>query len=301
MPMLFRTLRLSAGAAISAVAACAIAGKAAAQVPASLLIGPDRVGSAVTYRLTTSGDRAQSGPNVQMLALRWKLGQKIVLTLTSAGDTPVVATRAADGTLTVDNASAGEADVQRVAAAVDVLNRLDAIVASAPAGMKVWKATLTMQPATPAAATAPDAHGTQAPQPLKIALAATRSDDATGATLAASGSIDRTIARPADGASPRGGGGSDGMGGGGRRGGGMGGGGMSGGGMGGGGGNPFGSSSGPKNTKVTTKITVDAHFGADGELISGTIVESNQVAGEQTQPNPQSQPSTRSWQIDRTQ
>jgi hypothetical protein len=81
----------------------------------------------------------------------------------------------------------------------------------------------------------------------------------------------------------------------------MGGGGMGGGmggrgGMGGGGtGGSLGSSSGRKNTKVTTKITVDAHFGVDGELTSGTIVETNQGPGDQ------SQPSTRSWQIDRTQ
>jgi hypothetical protein len=70
--------------------------------------------------------------------------------------------------------------------------------------------------------------------------------------------------------------------------------------MGGGAGDSGGSSSGSKNTKVTTKVTVDAHFGVDGELVSGTIVETNQLAGEQSQPNPQS-PSTRSWQIDRTQ
>ena len=99
--MPFRTSRLAAGAAISVVAACAIAAKASAQVPASLLIGPDRVGSAVTYRLTTSGGRSESAPNVQTLALHWKLGQKVVVTLTNAGDaqaTPFVATRAADGT-----------------------------------------------------------------------------------------------------------------------------------------------------------------------------------------------------------
>jgi len=73
-----------------------------------------------------------------------------------------------------------------------------------------------------------------------------------------------------------------------------------------------GANSGPKSIKVTTKITVDAHFGRDGELTSGIIVETNQAAGDwseqnqqdqqngQSQPNPQSQPSTRSWEIERT-
>jgi hypothetical protein len=293
MSMPFRTSRLSAGAAISVFAACAIAAKASAQVPASLLIGPDRLGSAVTYRLTTSGGRAESKPNVQTLALRWKLGAKVVVTLTNAGDAqalPFVATRAADGTLTVDNVSAGEPDGQRVATAVGVLNRLDDLVATAPAGVKMWKTTLVVQPPAPGVAAAPDAQSAQAPQPLKIPVAATRSDDATGTTLAASGSIDRTMTSPSAGNSPRGG----------RSGGGMGGGGMGGGmggrgGMGGGGtGGSLGSSSGRKNTKVTTKITVDARFGVDGELTSGTIVETNQGLGDQ------SQPSTRSWQIDRT-
>src|ERR1700681_641117 len=72
MQILFRTTRLCAAAAISVAAACAIAAKASARVPAPLLIGPDRVGSAVTYRLTTSID-----PNVQALALHWKLGHSV--------------------------------------------------------------------------------------------------------------------------------------------------------------------------------------------------------------------------------
>jgi hypothetical protein len=309
MPMLLRMSRLSAGAAISVVAACAIAGKAVAQVPASLFIGPDRVGSAVTYRLTTSNGNAQSPPNLQTLALRWKLGQKILVTLTSTGEAqamPLVATRAADGTLTVDNVSPGEPDVQRVVAAIGILNRIGDFAATEPVGAKIWKTTLAMQPD---ALAPPDAQSTPAPQPLKISVAATRSDDASGTTLAASGSIDRTMARPASGSSPRGGGG-------GGMGGGMGGGGMGGGGMGGGmgrrggGGDSFGSSSSQKTNKMTTKITVDAHFGVDGELASGTIVETNQIAGVQNQQdqqdgqsrqNPQTQPLTRTWQIDRTQ
>jgi hypothetical protein len=335
MPMLFRTSRLSAGAAISVAAACALAANASAQVSAPLLIGPDHVGSAVTYRLTTSGGRAEAAPNVQTLALRWKLGQKVVVTLTSAGDaqatpTPYVATRAPDGTLMLDNVSPDDPEGQRLALAVGVLNRLDGFVAAAPPSTKSWKTTLVVQVPAPRGTPAPDApapQSTQAPQPLKIPVAATRSDDATGTTLAASGSIDRTLTRPAG--SPRGGGGGGGgMGGGmGRRGGmgGMGGGGMGGmgggmggmgggmGGMGGGGmgGRMGGSSSGPKSIKVTTKITVGAHFGRDGELTSGTIVETNQAADQsqqnqqdqpdgQSQPNPQSQPSTRSWEIERT-
>jgi hypothetical protein len=258
-----------------------------------LLIGPDRVGSAVTYRLTTSNGNAQSPPNLQTLALRWKLGQKVLVTLTSGGDTqamPLVATRAADGTLTVDNVSPGQPDVQRVVAAIGILNRIGDFAATEPVGAKIWKTTLAMQPDAPAP---PDPQSTPAPQPLKIQVAATRSDDTTGTTLAASGSIDRTMARPPSG-SPR-------------RGGGMGGGGM---GRRGGGGDSFGSRSSQKSAKMTTKITVDAHYGVDGELTSGTIVETNQVAGEQSAqdqqngqsgPTPQTQPLTRTWQIDRTQ
>jgi hypothetical protein len=336
MPMLFRTSRLSVGAAISLAAACGVAASASTQVPAPvpLLIGPDRVGSAVTYRLTTSGGRAGNAPNVQMLALRWKLGQKIVVTLTSPDDvqaTAYVATRAADGTLVLDNVSADDPEGQRVAIAVGVLNRLDGFVAAAPAGAKTWKTSLVVQPpgarATPGpdAANAPAPQSTRGPQPLNIPVAATRSDDETGTTLAATGSADRTVTRPA-GSGSRGGGGGMGGGGMGRRGGmggmggmgggmgGMGGGmGGMGGGMGGmGGGRMGGSSSGPKSIKVTTKITVNAHFGRDGALTTGTIAETTQSAGDQSQQNqpdqpsdqsqqnPQSEPMMRSWEIERT-
>jgi hypothetical protein len=323
MPMLFRNSRLFAVAAISIAAACAIAAKASAQVPAPLLIGPDRVGGAVTYRLTTSGGPAGSAPSVQTLALRWKLGQKVVVMLTSADHAqamPYVATRAADGTLALDNVNADDPEGQRIGLAVGVLNRLGGFVGAAPAGAKTWKTTLVVQPPAPRAAPAADPRSTQAPQPLNIPVAVTRSDDATGTTIAASGSIDRSVTRPAGGRSPRGGGEGGGTGGGGMGGGGMGrrggmGGGMGGGGMGGGrmgGGGMGGSDSGPKSIKVTTKITVDAHFARDGQLTSGTIVEANQAAGDQSQqnqqdqqngqsqPNPQSQASTRSWMVERT-
>src|SRR5260370_10662976 len=209
MPMLFRTSRLFAGAAISVAAVCAIGAKASAQVPAPLLIGPDRVGSAVTYRLTTSGGRAGSAGKVQMLALRWKLGQTVGVTLTSPDNAqamPYVATRSADGTLTLDNVNADDPQEQRIAIAVGVLNRLDGFVAAAPAGAKTWKTTLLVQPPAPRAIPAPDAQSTQAPQPLNIPVAATRSDDAKGTTIPASGSVDRTMTRPAGGGAPRGGG-----------------------------------------------------------------------------------------------
>jgi hypothetical protein len=323
MPMLTRTSRLSAGAALSVAAVCAFA-PAAAQVSAPLLIGPDRVGSAVTYRLTTSGG-PMNGQNVQMLSLRWKLGQKVVVTLTSADDPqgmPYVATRAADGTLALDNLSADDPEGQRVATAIGVLNRLDGFVSGIPAGAKAWKASLVVQPPTPRAnpgagtPTAPDAQSAPKPQPLTIPVAATRTVDATGTTLAASGSLDRTVTRPArSGGSPNGGGGGmggmgggmGGMGGGMGRRGGMGG---MGGGMGrrGGMGGPFGSGSQAKSVKVTTTITLDARFSRDGALATGRIVETNQTADDQSQQssqngatqNPQSQSSLRSWQIERT-
>lgn len=308
MQFLFRTTRLSAAAAISVAAACAIAAKASAQVPAPLLIGPDRMGSALTYRLTTSTDRAGSAPNVQALALNWKLGQKVVVTLTNADNaqaTPYVATRAADGALKLDNVSADDPEGQAVVVALGVLNRLDGFLATAPAGAKTWKTTLVVQPP------APPARSPQTSPSLNIQVAAARSDDATGTTLAASGSIDRTVTRPAGAGSPRGGGG------GGGRGGGGGGGGMGRRGGGGGGGIGRGrsgdssdSNSGPRSIKVTTKISVDAHFGRNGQLTSGSIVETIQAADQsqpnqpdeqngQSQPNPQVQPSLRSWRIER--
>jgi hypothetical protein len=316
MPMLTRTSRLSAGAALSVAAVCAFA-PAAAQVTAPLLVGPDRIGSTVTYRLTTSGGPT-NGQNVQTLSLRWKLGQKVAVTLTSADDpqgTPYVATRAADGTLALDNLSADDPEGQRVAMAVGVLNRLDAFVSGIPAGAKAWKTSLVVQPPAPRAnpsggtPTAPDAQSTPKPQPLTIPVAATRTVDATGTTLAASGSVDRTVTRRTrSGGSPNGGGMGGGMG---RRGGmgGMGGGGMGGGGMGGGRmGGLFGSGSQPKSVRVTTSITLDAHFSREGALATGSIVETNQTAEDQSQQssqnastrNPQSQSFTRSWQIERT-
>jgi hypothetical protein len=292
----------SAVATISIAAACATAVKVFAQVPAPLLIGPTQVGAAVTYRLTTSDGGPGSKPDVQMLALRWKLAQKVLVTLTSADDaqaTPFVATRAADGTLTLDNVSTNDPEDRRVAVAVGVLNRLDRFVSAAPADAMTWKTTLVVQPPAPRAVPLPGAQSTPTPPPpLNIAAGATRSNDATGMTLAASGSIDHTVSlSPSDGSS-RGGGR---MGGGGMGGGGMGrGGGMGGGGMGGGRtSDSFGSNSGPKSLKMTTRVAVDAHFGTDGALTSGAIVETNQAAAaDENQPSAQS--STRSWQIQRT-
>ena len=244
MPTLLR-LPIFASVALSVVLGGAVALPASALDPAPLFIGPNRLGAAVTYRLTTSAGPAGSAPNVQTLALRWKLGQKLVVTLTSADDaqaTPLVATRAADGTLTLDNVS-DDSGGQRIATTIGVLNRLDGFVAAAPAGAKTWKTLLVVQPLAPPAAPAldtPVSKSTQAPQPLNIPLTGTRSDDVAGTTLAASGSIERTVTRPAATSSPRGGGGG-GMG---RR-GGAGGGGMGGGRMGG----SLGSSSGPKSSR----------------------------------------------------
>jgi len=297
MPMLFR-IATSAGAALSVVAACSVAVKAAAQAPAQLIIGPEHLGSAVTYRVTTSDGSTGNAPSVQTVALHWKLGQKIVVTLgsvSSAQAMPLVATRGADGTLTLDNVSSEDVEGQRIVTAIGALNRLDDFVSAAPAGAKTWTPTLVVQPPAPRAmpaSDAPVARSTQAPQPLNVPVTATRNDDATGTTLAASGSIDRALTRPSGGGSPRGGGGGGTGGGMGRRGGGgMGGGGMGGGRMGG----SLGSSSGPKSIKVTTKVTIDAHFDRNGELTSGSIVETNQSA------DSQSEPSTRSWLIERTQ
>ena len=190
----------------------------------------------------------------------------------------------------LDNVSSEDVEGQRVATAIGALNRLDGFVSAAPAGAKTWNPTLVVQPPAPRAmpaSDAPVARSTQAPQPLNVPATATRNDDATGTTLAASGSIDRALTRPSGGGSPRGGGGGGTGGGMGRRGGG----GMGGSRMGG----SLGSSSGPKSVKVTTKVTIDAHFDRNGELTSGSIVETSQSA------DGQSEPSTRSWLIERTQ
>ena len=312
MPILTRRLRFVAAAAAIAVAACAVTATVSAQVP-PLLIGPNRVGSAVTYHLTTVAG-ASSAQNVQTVALSWKVGQKVTVMLTSADDpqpTPYVATRAADGTLALDNLSPDDTEGQRVAAALGVLNRLDGFMASAPAGAKTWNTTLVVQPqARPNPPQgAPVVQSTPEAQPLTIPLAATRSDDASGTMLAASGSANHTVTHSADAGSPRGG---RGMGGSGGLGGGIGGGGMGRrggmGGMGSLGAMGAGFGSGPKSVTVTTTITVDAHFGRDGTLLSGRIVETNQSADDESPQNQDgyqngqggaSQPLTRSWQIER--
>ena len=102
-----------------------------------------------------------------------------------------------------------------------MLNRFDRFAASAPSGGPAWKTVVhALAPAAlpaPGVLPAPDAQSTQTPQPLDVPVAATRSDDATGASLAASGSINRTVSSPGGSA---GGGGR--MGGGGMGGGGMG-------------------------------------------------------------------------------
>jgi hypothetical protein len=174
-----------------------------------------------------------------------------------------------------------------------LLNRFDSFAASAPSGGKAWKTVAQplapAAPPAPAALPAPDAQSSQTPQPLAIPVAATRSVDASGTNLAASGSINRTVSSP--GGSAGGGGrmGGGGMGGGGMgRGGGMGGGRMSG-----------ASSSNRSSTKVTTTITLAAYFNRDGELMSATIAETNQTADDQSPSMPGGQPSTLSWQIER--
>ena len=103
MTMHFRTARFCACAAIWVGAACAIAATASAQVPAPLIVGPDRLGSTVTYQFKLSG------------------GQKVTVTLTPAGQAqamPLVATRAADSTLMLDNVNADDIEQQRIAAAL---------------------------------------------------------------------------------------------------------------------------------------------------------------------------------------
>lgn len=297
MPMHVR-IPLFASAAIALLAAAAVAATQA--LP--LLIGPSELGAAVTYRVTTSlGSTGTT--NVQTLILRWKLGQKIVVTpATASGPSlpvPFVATRAADGTLTLDNLTADDTAAQQIAATIGVLNRLDGVAVAAPAGATTWKATLLVQPPAVSAvpASGPVVQSTPAPQPLSVPLSASRHDDATGTTLAASGSIERTLTRPSSIGSPRGGGaGSDGGAGGGMgRHAGRGGGG--GGGMGGGrsGASTGSGGAGAKPVKVTTNVTIDARFGADGSLRSGTIVETSRSGdGEST-------PMIRSWLIERAQ
>ena len=253
-------------------------------------MGPDRVGSAVTYRLTLSGSPAGNAA-VQTPALHWKLGQKVTVTLTGADEAQamlLVATRAPDSALRLDNVSAGDIEGQRIAMALGLLDHLDSFAASAPSGATAWKTAIVVRPLAAAAQPAPDAQSTQTPQPLTIPVAATRSDDATGTSLAGSGSISRTV--PSPGGSARGGGR-------------MGGGGMGGGGMGRGGGGRTsgGSSSGPTSVKVTTTITVAARFNRDGELMSGTIDETNQAADDQSPSSPGGQPATLTWQIERVQ
>jgi hypothetical protein len=271
------------GAAVFAAVICALAMKASAQVPAPLVVGPDRVGSTVAYRLTT--EITGAGPaSVQTLVLHWKVGQKVVVTLTSDGPaTPYVATRAANGSLALDNLSEDDPAGQHIATLIGVLNRLGGFVATAPAGAPTWKTTLVVQPPS-----APDAQSTSVPKALSILVVAKRVSDATGTALAASGSLDRTVMLPPSNGSSRG-----------RRGGG------------GGTDDLFDASSAAKRINVTTTITVDAHFDADGILTTGSIVETT-VAGDpskkaQHEPQsdldqlpPESQPSTRSWKIDRT-
>ena len=51
------------------------------------------------------------------------------------------------------------------------------------------------------------------------------------------------------------------------------------------GGGSFGSSSGPKSIKVTTKISVAAHFGRDGQLQPGEPGAA-MLLGDEGQPEP---------------
>jgi hypothetical protein len=289
-----------AGAALSATVACALVSRAAAQSDAPFVVGPARLGGAATYRLTLVSDGSDtSRPDAQTLALRWKLGDKIVATIVEpAGEqgTPYVTTRAADGSFSLDNPNPNDLEGQRVTSDLAVLNRLTRFAAGASAGAAQWNTTLLVQPP---AANAPSAQNAEKPHALTIPVTASRINESDGTTLTASGSVTRTVTRPAAGGAGRGGRG--GMGG--RRGGGGfgGGGGFPGGGGGGGfpgGGSPSGDTSGtstaPTKFNVTTKVTVSAHFGRDGGLTSGTIVETTSRTDDQSAV-------TRSWKLERTQ
>lgn len=302
--MLPHPRHLVTAAALFAVAACTAVAQADDQV-ARLVLGPPRLGTAVTYRLTiVRGDPPAAPTDVQTLALRWKLGDKIVATTTVSGEaqsTPYVATRAPDGSFTLDNGNPDDPQGQRLAAAFALMNRLTSFVAGAPAGAGTWNTTLTLQPPNPTAdaAAAPNA---KKPQPIVLAVSAMRSSVSDGTTLTASGSSTRTVTHAAS--AGAGGGRGAGRGGGmGRRGGGFPGGG--GGYPGGGGGYPGGGDAGgagggmqipaaPAKTNVTTKITVSAHFGLDGTLTSGKIAETISSADDPTTTT------TRAWEVDRT-
>jgi hypothetical protein len=292
MLKLHKASRLVAGAVLSAVAASSAVAPASAQSVAALVLGPPRLGSAVTYRLTVvSGDPATTPPDVQTLALRWKLADKVLATVTNPAkgqSTPYVATRAADGTFALDNANPEDTEGQRLASAIGLMNRITGFVAGAPSGAGTWNTTLVVQPPND---NAPAGLNSKKPQALTVPLSAERSSVSDGTTLTASGSAARDVTRPAAEGSGRGV--RPAMGGR-RREGLLGGGYPSGGDMGGPGVGIGMGGAPPKTSTVTTKIAVSAHFGVDGVLSSGTIVETISGSDDQTAA------STRSWEVDRT-
>jgi hypothetical protein len=201
MLMLPRARRVLAGAALSAVAACTIVAHASAQSVAPLVLGPARLGSAVTYRLSiVNGEAATTGSDAQTVALCWKLGDKVVATVAGPGQqqgTPYVANRAADGTFALDNVSADDPQGERLASAFAMMNRLTSFVDGAPNGARQWNATLFVQPFS---TNTPAPQNTTKPQALTVAVSATRSSASDGTTLTASGSVARKVTRAATGA-----------------------------------------------------------------------------------------------------
>jgi len=228
-------------------------------------VGPDRVGSAVTYRLTLSGSPAGNAA-VQTPALHWKLGQKVTVTLTGADEAQamlLVATRAPDSALTLDNVSAGDIEGQtnrdgaRLVRSPRQLRRLgterrdgveDGNRRAPTRGSGAARAGRA-EHANPAAANDPRRRNAQRrrnrhePRGFRLDQSHRAEPGRIGAR------------RREDG----------------------------------------------RCVKVTTTITVAARFNRDGELMSGTIDETNQAADDQSPSSPGGQPATLSWQIERVQ
>ena len=171
--------------------ACAAPTHVLAEAPQGSPIGPARVGTSASYRVTwtTTVDGNKVASVSSVVTLRWRAGEKILASMLDS-DQPAsvyVVSRANDGMLTLDNAANVDATGARLGQVLTMFDALTAIVAEQPADATAWTKTVAIpvqaatSPANPPATTS------------DLAFSVTRATSAVGPRVSASGSSTQPV------------------------------------------------------------------------------------------------------------
>jgi hypothetical protein len=185
--VIVRFARTLLGALAAAVLCASPAGAERAVVPA---LGPLQAGAFAGYEVawTTLVDGQKALSVSSMLAMRERAGEKIVASFRDSQDAAsiYVMTRAADGTLALDNPDHLDRTGVLLRAAVSTLDQFVGVLAGEPAAAQTWTKSITID--------VPVADPTAPQQTTLIALTASRSVREDGFTITATGASTQDVA-----------------------------------------------------------------------------------------------------------